>query len=226
MEAELKDTAKQYLWTLLKKECWDEMVTKGKHILAFHSNCDIVNYPMRQRSAEEIEELEYAIQCLEIERIEKTSRVNAMPPETAAYSSLIGNFYLFFPFIFIWVRHILTTFFLKKQWDVRATKQPQKRYSLWTLLFDKIIQFYQIFFKWGFWFVRLVKLIEYISLNSPFFLWLSFQQGNWGWLMSRIIISGWILVLLVLGCNQLRRSYEELRTNFRFEVSNLLFSMN
>ena len=101
MEAELKDTAKQYLWTLLKKECWDEMVTKGKHILAFHSNCDIVNYPMRQRSAEEIEELEYAIQCLEIERIEKTSRVNAMPPETAAYSSLIGNFYLFFPFIFI-----------------------------------------------------------------------------------------------------------------------------
>ena len=113
MEAELKDTAKQYLWTLLKKECWDEMGTKGKHILAFHSNCDIVNYPMRQRSAEEIEELEYAIQCLEIERIEKTSRVNAMPPETAAYSSLIGNFCFIYFLFYLSATHPYDLFYKK-----------------------------------------------------------------------------------------------------------------
>ena len=90
-ESELKDTAKQYLWSLLKKECWDEMTVKGRHILGFHTIFDVANYPMRQRGQEEMAELDYATQCLEIERIERSSRLNALPPETASYDSLIGN---------------------------------------------------------------------------------------------------------------------------------------
>ncbi|XP_064629915.1 cilia- and flagella-associated protein 43-like isoform X2 [Lineus longissimus] len=57
-EIELDNLAKMYLRELIKKECWDEMVVKGRAIGAFNSNLEVANYPMRERSEEEVEELE------------------------------------------------------------------------------------------------------------------------------------------------------------------------
>ncbi|XP_066933494.1 cilia- and flagella-associated protein 43-like [Clytia hemisphaerica] len=88
-ESELKDTAQQYLWSLLKKECWDGMVTKGKNIIGFHSTIQVENYAMRERTPEEIEELDYVTQQLRIEQIEKGSRKANQPPEVSSYPSLL-----------------------------------------------------------------------------------------------------------------------------------------
>ena len=47
-----------YLADLIKKECWDDMVVKGRGILAFNSALEVHNYPMRKRSPEEMKLLE------------------------------------------------------------------------------------------------------------------------------------------------------------------------
>ena len=47
-----------YVADLIKKECWDDMVVKGRGIAGFNSEIEVHNYPMRQRSAAEIDKLE------------------------------------------------------------------------------------------------------------------------------------------------------------------------
>jgi hypothetical protein len=90
-QVELKDTAKQYLWSILKDECWDQMVVKGKQLLGFHTLVVVSNYAMRERSEEEVAELEYVSRLRQVEEIDKSLRQNIFPPELASYSSLIGN---------------------------------------------------------------------------------------------------------------------------------------
>ncbi|XP_072534295.1 cilia- and flagella-associated protein 43 isoform X2 [Salminus brasiliensis] len=56
-EIELENLAKCYLREVLKKECWDLMKVKGKAIKAFHTEYEVKNYPMKERTAKELEEL-------------------------------------------------------------------------------------------------------------------------------------------------------------------------
>ncbi|KAL2083728.1 hypothetical protein ACEWY4_021501 [Coilia grayii] len=56
-EIEMENLAKSYLREVLKKECWDSMKVKGKAIKAFHSSYEVMNYPMRDRTQKELDEL-------------------------------------------------------------------------------------------------------------------------------------------------------------------------
>ncbi|XP_022540288.2 cilia- and flagella-associated protein 43 isoform X1 [Astyanax mexicanus] len=56
-EIELENLAKRYQREVLKKEFWDQMKVKGKAIKAFHSEHEVQNYPMKERTAKELEEL-------------------------------------------------------------------------------------------------------------------------------------------------------------------------
>ncbi|KAK1164357.1 cilia- and flagella-associated protein 43 isoform X1 [Acipenser oxyrinchus oxyrinchus] len=62
-EIELENLAKCYLRDVLKKECWDSMEVKGRAIKAFCSEYEVKNYPMKERTQKETEEL-VRISCL------------------------------------------------------------------------------------------------------------------------------------------------------------------
>ncbi|XP_062319806.1 cilia- and flagella-associated protein 43 [Osmerus eperlanus] len=68
-EIELENLSKCYLRDVLKRECWDSMKVKGQAIKAFHSDHEVKNYPMKERTQKELEELE-RVQC--IRKIENT----------------------------------------------------------------------------------------------------------------------------------------------------------
>ena len=71
-EIELENLAKLYLRDVIKKECWDSMVVKGCGVKGFHTPLLVTNYPMRERSPEELQELAFVtrqrkIECAEVE---------------------------------------------------------------------------------------------------------------------------------------------------------------
>ncbi|XP_040905777.1 cilia- and flagella-associated protein 43 [Toxotes jaculatrix] len=56
-EIEWEILAKCYLHDVLKRECWDSMKVKGRAIKAFHSELEVKNYPLKERTEKEVEEL-------------------------------------------------------------------------------------------------------------------------------------------------------------------------
>ncbi|CAM4726849.1 unnamed protein product [Leuciscus chuanchicus] len=56
-EIEMENLAKCYQREVLKREFWDSMQVKGKAIKAFHSENEVKNYPMKERTEKELEEL-------------------------------------------------------------------------------------------------------------------------------------------------------------------------
>lgn len=81
-EMELEDLAKMYLRDVIMKECWDSMITKGRSIKAFHSPLDVSNYPMRERSKQELEELAFVTKLREIEKAEISARKEILDVQT------------------------------------------------------------------------------------------------------------------------------------------------
>ncbi|XP_041476459.1 cilia- and flagella-associated protein 43-like isoform X2 [Lytechinus variegatus] len=73
-EMELEDLAKMYMRETIKNECWDSMINKGRSIKAFHFPLEVSNYPMRERSKEEKEELEFVSNMRRIEVAEMAAR--------------------------------------------------------------------------------------------------------------------------------------------------------
>ncbi|XP_028810030.1 cilia- and flagella-associated protein 43-like [Denticeps clupeoides] len=69
-EIELENLAKCYLKDVLRKECWDSLKVKGRSIKAFHTHCEIKNYPMTERTQEELEKLH------RVEEIRKSELIN------------------------------------------------------------------------------------------------------------------------------------------------------
>lgn len=67
------------------------MVVKGRSIQSFGGNMEVANYPMRERSPEELAELQYVMQQRAMEEIDSEIRRNTFPPEIASYSPLIGT---------------------------------------------------------------------------------------------------------------------------------------
>ncbi|XP_048865310.1 cilia- and flagella-associated protein 43 isoform X2 [Brienomyrus brachyistius] len=74
-EIELENLTNCYLREVLKRECWDSMKVKGRAIKAFHSDHEVKNYPMKERTQKELEDLR-RVQCMRaIEQAEqKTQR--------------------------------------------------------------------------------------------------------------------------------------------------------
>ncbi|XP_066549969.1 cilia- and flagella-associated protein 43 [Amia ocellicauda] len=57
-EMELQIEAYCYEYDVIKRECWDSMKVKGRAIKAFHQEDEVKNYPMKERTQREMEELE------------------------------------------------------------------------------------------------------------------------------------------------------------------------
>ncbi|XP_028458704.1 cilia- and flagella-associated protein 43 isoform X2 [Perca flavescens] len=56
-EVEWEILAKCYLRDVLRREFWDSMKVKGKAIKAFHSEHEVKNYPLKERTEKEVEDL-------------------------------------------------------------------------------------------------------------------------------------------------------------------------
>ncbi|XP_034040088.1 cilia- and flagella-associated protein 43 [Thalassophryne amazonica] len=56
-EIEWENLTKCYLRDVIKREFWDSMKVNSKSVKAFHSEHEVRNYPMKERSEEELEEL-------------------------------------------------------------------------------------------------------------------------------------------------------------------------
>uniref|UniRef100_A0A8C7L493 Cilia- and flagella-associated protein 43 n=1 Tax=Oncorhynchus kisutch TaxID=8019 RepID=A0A8C7L493_ONCKI len=67
-EIELENLAKCYLRDVLKRECWDSMKVKGQAIKAFHTEHEVKNYPMKERTQQELDELHRVESMRKIER--------------------------------------------------------------------------------------------------------------------------------------------------------------
>ncbi|CAB1445671.1 unnamed protein product [Pleuronectes platessa] len=56
-EIEWEILEKCYLRDVLKRVCWDSMKVKGRAIKAFHSEQEVKNYPLKERTEKEVKEL-------------------------------------------------------------------------------------------------------------------------------------------------------------------------
>ncbi|KAK3573510.1 hypothetical protein QTP86_026032 [Hemibagrus guttatus] len=72
-EIEMENLAKSYLRDVLKKKYWDAMSVKEKAIKAFHSGCEVENFPMKERTAEELEELHRVEAIREMEKADTSA---------------------------------------------------------------------------------------------------------------------------------------------------------
>jgi len=81
-EIELASLANQYLRDMIKKECWDAMVVKGRSVDAFHLPLSVSNYPMKERTKAELEEIQYVTNQRKIEQAEAEASKNVLsgPP--------------------------------------------------------------------------------------------------------------------------------------------------
>ncbi|KAM4852370.1 cilia- and flagella-associated protein 43 isoform 2-T2 [Thomomys bottae] len=66
-DAEFHNLSRSYLTELLKEECWNSMSVKGRALKCFHISCTVENFPMKERTAEEMEELKTVLQQRKIE---------------------------------------------------------------------------------------------------------------------------------------------------------------
>ncbi|XP_073422213.1 cilia- and flagella-associated protein 43 isoform X2 [Dendrobates tinctorius] len=56
-EIEQENLSKQYLREIIKKECWDSMSIKGRSVVSFHTEHEVTNYPLKERTAKELEDI-------------------------------------------------------------------------------------------------------------------------------------------------------------------------
>ncbi|KAL1789130.1 cilia-and flagella-associated protein 43 [Sigmodon hispidus] len=61
-DVEMHNLAKSYLTELIKEECWNSMVVKGRALKCFHIPYVVENFPMKSRTEEELLELKRVMQ--------------------------------------------------------------------------------------------------------------------------------------------------------------------
>uniref|UniRef100_A0A8C0U4B7 Cilia- and flagella-associated protein 43 n=1 Tax=Cyanistes caeruleus TaxID=156563 RepID=A0A8C0U4B7_CYACU len=61
-EIEMENLFHCYLQDLIKYECWDVMCVKGRAVKCFHVDCQVSNYPLKERSKEELETVKKVLQ--------------------------------------------------------------------------------------------------------------------------------------------------------------------
>nr|XP_035966953.1 cilia- and flagella-associated protein 43 [Halichoerus grypus] len=66
-DAEMHNLAKVYLAELIKEECWNSMAVKGRALKCFHMPYVVENFPMKERTEEELKELKRVLQQKKIE---------------------------------------------------------------------------------------------------------------------------------------------------------------
>ena len=77
---------------MIKKECWDAMVVKGRSVIAFHLPLTVSNYPMRERTKGETDELQFVMNHRKIEQAEYDASKDVVPgPSSARNTPLVGK---------------------------------------------------------------------------------------------------------------------------------------
>uniref|UniRef100_A0A7N5KCK2 Cilia- and flagella-associated protein 43 n=1 Tax=Ailuropoda melanoleuca TaxID=9646 RepID=A0A7N5KCK2_AILME len=66
-DTEMQNLAKAYLAELIKEECWNSMAVKGRALKCFHMPYVVENFPMKERTEEELKELKRVLQQKKIE---------------------------------------------------------------------------------------------------------------------------------------------------------------
>ncbi|XP_032346883.1 cilia- and flagella-associated protein 43 isoform X2 [Camelus ferus] len=66
-DVEMQNLAKRYLAELIKEECWNSMAVKGRALKCFHIPYVVENFPMKERTDEELKELKRVVQQKNIE---------------------------------------------------------------------------------------------------------------------------------------------------------------
>ncbi|KAK7810853.1 hypothetical protein U0070_013507 [Myodes glareolus] len=61
-EVEMHNLAKSYLTELIREECWNSMVVKGRALKCFHIPYVVENFPMKARTEEELQQLNRVVQ--------------------------------------------------------------------------------------------------------------------------------------------------------------------
>nr|KAG5692265.1 hypothetical protein BaRGS_007173 [Batillaria attramentaria] len=71
-EIEFDNLAKLYLREMIKRECWDDMMVKGRSLQAFNSNLEVANFPLKERTRNAMRKLQIvtARRKLEIRELE------------------------------------------------------------------------------------------------------------------------------------------------------------
>uniref|UniRef100_A0A8C4X1P0 Uncharacterized protein n=1 Tax=Eptatretus burgeri TaxID=7764 RepID=A0A8C4X1P0_EPTBU len=70
-KVEMDKMSNQYLQHLITKECWDELSVKARSVKAFLSELEVHNYAIKERSDEELQNLQRVIMQREIEIADK-----------------------------------------------------------------------------------------------------------------------------------------------------------
>ncbi|XP_060943830.1 cilia- and flagella-associated protein 43 [Limanda limanda] len=92
---------KCYLRDVLKRECWDSVKVKGRSIKAFHSEQEVKNYPLKERTEKEMKELRKVenIRKIEMDACTKSSNTSTLKEEelrevdnTAEKAAVSGSF--------------------------------------------------------------------------------------------------------------------------------------
>lgn len=83
-EIGLANLANQYLRDMIKKECWDAMVVKGRSVNAFHLPLSVSNYPMKERTKAELDEIQYVSNQRKIEQAECEASKDVVSGPTSA----------------------------------------------------------------------------------------------------------------------------------------------
>lgn len=88
----MANLANQYLREIIKKECWDAMVVKGRSVNAFHLPLSVSNYPMKERTKAELDEVQYVINQRKIEHAESAASKDVVSsPPSARNTPLVGK---------------------------------------------------------------------------------------------------------------------------------------
>ncbi|XP_031564143.1 cilia- and flagella-associated protein 43-like [Actinia tenebrosa] len=83
-EIEIANLARIYLKEMIKRECWDAMAVKGRSCNSFRMSLSVTNYPMRERSKEELDELQYVLTQRKIEKAEYEASKDLEPGPTSS----------------------------------------------------------------------------------------------------------------------------------------------
>ncbi|XP_075065290.1 cilia- and flagella-associated protein 43 isoform X2 [Mixophyes fleayi] len=73
-EIELENVSKQYLREIIKKECWDSMAVKGRSVMSFHTEYEVKNYPLKERTDKELEDFARVLKVKKIESVDLKAR--------------------------------------------------------------------------------------------------------------------------------------------------------
>ncbi|XP_055358538.1 cilia- and flagella-associated protein 43 isoform X2 [Betta splendens] len=74
-EMEWEILTKCYLYDVLKRQCWDSVMTKGRSVEAFHSDLKVKNYALRARTEQDMEDLRMVHNMRTIEKAASASNL-------------------------------------------------------------------------------------------------------------------------------------------------------